>query len=138
MSKLGQMQGSPWHINKFTRKPGDKRRHRSRCINYNSSEEYCSKQVGRCVGAAHCRYYDEEGIQKNVSRIPTLDPEPVVQQEEKDYFALPVGSRINHKKYGSGTITRVSDGIATIRFDNGDIKKLQLEVCAKNELVSLL
>ena len=142
MSKLGQLQGSPWHVEKFSRKPGDKRRHRSRCINYNRSKEFCSVQIGRCVGAAHCRYYAEDGLPKNVSRIPTIDSEPKEQQEQKqeetNYYNIPVGSRIQHKKYGTVTLIKLSNGIATVLFDNGDEHRLQLEVCAKNNLVFLL
>lgn len=138
MANLSKMQGSPWHIDKFTRKPGDKRRHRSKCIHYNRSKEFCSKEVGRCRGAAHCRYYDEEGLPENVSRIPTVEPETEEPRIEFNGYSIPAGSRIRHKKYGDGTVTADSNGIATILFDSGEEKKLQLEVCAKNNIVSLL
>ena len=142
MSKLGQMQGSPWHVEKLSRKPGSKRRHRNRCINYNRSKEYCSVQIGRCIGAAHCRYYKEDGLPKNVTRVLTIDSKPEEQKEpkqvENNYYVIPIGSRIQHNKYGAGTITKVSNGIATIHFDNGDTRKLQLEVCAKNNIISLV
>ena len=142
MSKLSQMQGSPWHVEKLSRKPGSKRRHRNRCINYNRSKEYCSIQIGRCIGSAHCRYYKENVLPKNVTRVPTIDSESEKQQELKqaknEYYDIPIGSRIQHNKYGAGTITKVSNGIATILFDNGDARKLQLEVCAKNNIISLI
>ena len=142
MSKLSQMQGSPWHVEKLSRKPGSKRRHRNRCINYNRSKEYCSIQIGRCIGSAHCRYYKENVLPKNVTRVPTIDSESEKQQELKqaknEYYDIPIGCRIQHNKYGAGTITKVSNGIATILFDNGDARKLQLEVCAKNNIISLI
>ena len=53
------MTGSPWHVEKFTRQENDPRRHRSRCIYYNSSSKYCSYRCGQCAGAAHCSYYEE-------------------------------------------------------------------------------
>lgn len=53
------MTGAPWHVEKMVRKEGDPRRHRSRCIYYNKSTGHCPKVVSKCVGAAHCNYYEE-------------------------------------------------------------------------------
>ena len=68
MNKAGEfmaierMVGSPWHVEKMVRQEGDPRRHRSRCIYYDKKNSHCPKVVGKCVGAAHCSYYEEECI----------------------------------------------------------------------------
>ena len=53
------MTGSPWHVEKMVRQEGDSRRHRSRCIHNDKKNSHCSKVVGKCIGAAHCSYYEE-------------------------------------------------------------------------------
>ena len=59
---IERMVGSPWHVEKMVRQEGDPRRHRSRCIYYDKKNSHCPKVVGKCVGAAHCTYYEEECI----------------------------------------------------------------------------
>lgn len=54
---LGDLTGSPWHVEKFTRAEGDDRRHRSRCKYYN--DKGCD-YYGRCKGSAHCDIYKEK------------------------------------------------------------------------------
>lgn len=59
---IERMVGSSWHVEKMVRQEGDPRRHRSRCIYYDKKNSHCPKVVGKCVGAAHCSYYEEECI----------------------------------------------------------------------------
>lgn len=59
MASVNRMTGTPWHVEKYTRKDGDDRRHRSRCIYYRKHDAYCSQVVGKCRGSAHCSYYKE-------------------------------------------------------------------------------
>ena len=68
------MTGSPWHVEKFTRQENDPRRHRSRCIYYNSASKHCSYRCGQCAGTAHCPKYKEAEI---------TTPLPEKQQEQK-------------------------------------------------------
>lgn len=56
---LKHLEGTPWHVERFTRKEGDKKRHRSRCIWYRG-HAYCAWHFEHCWGAAHCRHYCEE------------------------------------------------------------------------------
>ena len=46
-------------------------------------------------------------------------------------FQVSVGARVSHKKFGSGTVTRVSGRNANakveVRFDSGDQRKLVLK-----------
>lgn len=65
MSDFRGISGTPWHVEKFTRAEGDDRRHRNRCIYYHKDNAYCSKEVGRCRGAAHCKFYKEPPDKKN-------------------------------------------------------------------------
>lgn len=68
------MTGCPWHVEKMVRQEGDSRRHRSRCIYYNKKESHCSKVVGKCVGAAHCSYYDEyQAQEKVITEVNNID-----------------------------------------------------------------
>lgn len=55
----GQMSGAPWHIEVLKKDETDDRRHRSRCIHYKKSNQFCNHYIGRCGGSAHCQYYEE-------------------------------------------------------------------------------
>ena len=57
MSRLGEMQGTPWHVEKFTREEGDARRHRSHCIHYDKGSKHCDVTGAGCWGASHCQRY---------------------------------------------------------------------------------
>ena len=62
MGDLSRMTGTPWHVNRFTREEGDKRRHKSRCKFYNKASGFCRKRHHECRGSAHCKYYDEAKV----------------------------------------------------------------------------
>lgn len=66
---LSNLSGTPWHVDKFARKEGDTRRHRSRCIYHDKADNYCSKVVGSCCGAAHCSYYKEHEADMTLAEI---------------------------------------------------------------------
>lgn len=60
MAKTYGINGTPWHVERaHNNNPDDGRRHRSRCVWYDPKAKYCSKQVGDCYGASHCKYYKE-------------------------------------------------------------------------------
>lgn len=72
MGKSRILTGTVWHTEKFVRQEGDPRRHRSRCVNYDSKTKHCSYMCGQCVGAAHCSHYKEQVVaQPN----PTVKPQ---------------------------------------------------------------
>ena len=64
---IKRMTGVPWHVEKATRRDGDERRHKSRCVYYRKSDSFCSKYVGKCGGSAHCEYYSEIESSENVN-----------------------------------------------------------------------
>ena len=139
MSKLGQLQGSPWHTEKFSRKPGDKRRHRNRCAHYNRAQEFCEKEVGRCRDAAHCRFY-YESVPEGVTKTPQPESKKIdkapIKKETADYFSIAPGTVVRHKKFGVGMVTEMSNGVATVAFDSGEKKKLDLKGCELNGLLT--
>lgn len=60
MAKQYGINGTPWHVERVhNNNPDDGRRHRSRCVWYDPKTKYCSKQMGACYGASHCKYYRE-------------------------------------------------------------------------------
>ena len=59
MSDLNKMSGTPWHIEKMHKKDGDGRRHRSRCIYYEHTDQSCNRRMFKCKGSAHCEFYKE-------------------------------------------------------------------------------
>lgn len=59
MSKLGRMQGTPWHIEHMRRKEGDPRRHKANCVHYYKKHNYCLIRNTDCMGSAHCMEYKD-------------------------------------------------------------------------------
>lgn len=67
MSKLGRLQGTPWHVGALSREEGDPRRHRSYCVNYDKAQKFCTVKNMRCMGATHCdEYVDSTNCIENV------------------------------------------------------------------------
>ena len=74
-NNLNQRMGTPSHIEYLKMADGDKRRHRSRCVEYDKKKEVCMCVKSpyftiRCGGASHCKYYSEhseEEIKHNIS-----------------------------------------------------------------------
>ena len=88
MADYKGISGTPWHVERFTRAEGDERRHRSRCKYYHKEDSYCSKEIGRCRGAAHCKFYQEvlqkDGKSNLQSDTPLSSPMPKTNQEPKE------------------------------------------------------
>ncbi len=57
MPGTGNLQGTPWHVEKITRAEGDERRHRSYCVNYDKNAKHCNITHSGCWGASHCDHY---------------------------------------------------------------------------------
>lgn len=60
MSDMCKIQGTPWHVGRFTRQEGDERRHKSNCVYYRKKDKFCTKHHGECYGSAHCDYYERK------------------------------------------------------------------------------
>lgn len=58
------------------------------------------------------------------------------KQPEKDKYAdITIGSVINHKVFGRGRILGRDGELISVRFDNGDIKKLSLGILISQRLI---
>ena len=89
-NNLNQRMGTPSHIEYLKMADGDKRRHRSRCVEYDKKKEVCMCVKSpyftiRCGGASHCKYYaehNEEEIRHNISStIQNLQPETMCKDK---------------------------------------------------------
>lgn len=67
-----RLTGTPWHIEALSSNDG--KRHRSRCVYYSKSSNYCRYHRETCRGPSYCSIY-EEGVtpeerkaQKNVRK----------------------------------------------------------------------
>jgi DNA helicase-2/ATP-dependent DNA helicase PcrA len=79
--------------------------------------------------AAASKFINE--ISKNFS------PQKKNGNSSKNYNDLSIGSKIHHKTTGMGTIVDINRTIATIDF-SGTIKKFDIEICMKNNIIQLL
>ena len=131
---VNRMVGTPWHVERFTREEGDDRRHRSRCANYRKSDAHCSQYSGKCRGSAHCPYYKECGSE--TEETPVFKPKKEEKMSDVEgRRVFPIGSRVVHKSYGSGTVKEIANGKITVAFDYGKETLLGLDICVKNKLL---
>ena len=65
---IQSMQGTPWHVEILKMREGDRRRHKSRCINYKNG--MCLYYNFRCPGSKYCDKYRE------IKKIQTENLEP--------------------------------------------------------------
>ena len=85
------------------------------------------------------------GLSSNTSRSnntivskPILKPKQVAPAkitDEKCAKMYPVNCHVNHKKFGTGIVKKIEDGIITIAFDKGGNKELGIDFCIKNKLL---
>lgn len=68
MSISKNMSGTPWHAERVHRADGDDRRYKGRCKFFSYDKEFCSKQIMRCTGSAHCDYYEAISEKEFISR----------------------------------------------------------------------
>lgn len=137
MAGINRLTGIPWHVERYARKDGDDRRHRSRCIYYHKPDAYCSQIVGKCRGAAHCSYYTEflpEEYENTTTEImKTSKEQKMADYEGKRLF--PIGCRVCHVKYGSGTVKKILGGKIIIDFGNDNEKTFGLDFCTRAHLL---
>ena len=148
MSGLSRLTGTPWHVERMVREEGDSRRHRSRCKFYRKHDSYCSQLVGRCMGSAHCDYYEEteNPLEENQNPASTTEDELKEKSEEKQKLPnkaperrivcpFHVYDRILHVKYGEGYIIELTVDRIKIRFLDGQSKEFQLDFCLQKKLI---
>ena len=123
MPYINRLTGSPWHVDKWTRKEGDERRHKSRCVYLEKSDNHCRKNYGKCCGSAHCYDYKEFVVPETSANVNGVKTE--------SFF---VGQRVKSSKFGFGIIIDVSSNIMTIHFENGEVKKFDIKICAKKQI----
>lgn len=133
MANLKRMSGTPWHVEKMTRAEGDDKRDRKKCINHRKEGNYCSVYAGKCRGSAHCpeyktveRYVYESGIYGDKIYISA----------ERAKKLFPIGSNVKHVKFGKGIVRKIDDEYITIAFGPRNLKKLDLNVCLRNNMLS--
>ena len=154
------MSGVPWHVETIKKGEGDERRHKGRCVYYNNETHQCSKFIMLCIGSAHCDYYKERPIKageyqhrKNKGNHHNKDGNKLerkdlqmdfngdnktgdAKKEIKPNKIFYLGCRINHKKFGSGTIIAYKSSELIVDFDNGERHELGLKYCIENKLIS--
>ena len=97
MAGTSKLTGSPWHTEKMTRKEGDPRRHRSKCVHYEKVDGYCHKRFMKCVGSAHCDHYSAlpESVtaaappQKKPPRVQPFDGVKTILMEDIQIGEIP-------------------------------------------------
>ena len=135
MKDYARINGTPWHVGKWTRKEGDDRRHRSRCYYYVTEKRYCTQVCGECYGAAHCKWYKEiwykngpyDELQK--FKHPSELPKIAIRKDESGRWydsicPYPIGTIVEHKRYGVGKLARVKPDRVIIKFDS--LKELKM------------
>ena len=55
---INKINGTPWHAERVHREDGDERRYKGRCKFYAYDGDYCTQRSERCLGSAHCDYYE--------------------------------------------------------------------------------
>ncbi len=129
MKDYARINGTPWHVGKWTRKEGDGRRHRSRCYYYVTEKRYCTQVCGECYGAAHCKWYKEiwykNGPYDELQKLkhPSELPKTVIRKDESGRWydsicPYPIGTIVEHKRYGVGKLARVKPDRVIIKFDS--------------------
>ena len=134
MSDLNRMTGTPWHINKFERKDGDERRHKSRCIYYIKTTSKCRYQHTACQGSAYCKYYHEEETQaRNNDYNRPIEKEKSQKHTNAEF---PLGCKVSHKKYGLGVVIGNTNNKLSIKFDSDNEKRVfSLDACIENSFL---
>lgn len=81
---LNRFTGSPWHMERWHREEGEKRRHRSNCVYFYKESHYCRHYRIPCYGSGQCPKYKEREERVN-SKAPEVrdGAKPQVNQNVK-------------------------------------------------------
>ena len=153
MPNLGNMTGTPWHVETLTRTEGDPRRHRSRCVYFRKEDAYCCKYEFRCFGSAHCDSYKEKTRIENhrpqrrhtqrKKDNPLAQPSKTVavtQEEPVPAESLfPSGSTVEHVKYGVGQVIATEGSRVTVQFKDLDTPMtFSASFCREREFLKIV
>ena len=154
MPNLGDMTGTPWHVERLTRAEGDPRRHRSRCVYFRKEDAYCCKYEFRCFGSAHCSSYKEKTrtenhrpqsrhTQRKKDNPLTQPGKTVAVTEEEPVPAeslFPFGSTVEHVKYGTGEVISTEGSRVTVQFKNSADKPMTFDAsfCHKRRFLKIV
>ena len=123
-------------------KDNDSKRHKSRCLFYNSRTGLCMHHQFKCYGSSHCDSYDEKEIKTNNFNI-TPSPKKSTKQKitntiiDVENFKK-VNTFITHKTWGRGKIIGISEKHINVEFDSGQYKTLDLNFCVEEGLISIV
>ena len=128
-SDLSRLQGVPTHIETLHRPRGDKRRHKSRCIHYRTSNQ-CDLFCERCRGSAHCPRYKEKVITEEPEKKTASQADTPAVPKINWSRRFPVGSHVRHTSFGDGTVVEIGDrNIIKVKFTGGGVKSINAKEC---------
>lgn len=126
MSEMSKIQGTPWHVGRYTRPEGDERRHRSNCVYFRKEGKICSKYGDECISSAHCMDYvnKKESVEESLLQTCTKlrNTEVLRKHEMANRFAFVEGMRVYRKSNGAfGNVVRVynNQGVKYVDIDFG-------------------
>ena len=91
-------QGGPFHQEFLLKEENEEKRHRSRCVYYESLEKYCRHYCMKCKGSNACEKYEEKPNVKKIASEDKKPKKPYVSSgiEEK---TITVGEKFVEKKH---------------------------------------
>ena len=144
MSRLGELSGSPWHVEKMVRHEGDERRHKTHCKYYRKKDSFCIYQNITCSSTIHCKYYDvgefigQESEADDTKKVNLKNKEKKNQKSYKELRKkVPIGAKIYHNKYGEGIVKEYIKQYIEVDFE-GDRKKLDLKMCIEKKIIKII
>lgn len=128
--------GTPWHIEKMVREEGDPRRHRARCCYFRKKDSYCISRKRKCIGSAHCSRYNEQKEEQEEQNITCVNKTIIRKPTETDYIEkakeiLPVGSLVQHNRFGDGKVIRYEGENIIIDFKDVGNKTMSVKSSIK-------
>ncbi|MDO5062278.1 MAG: hypothetical protein Q4D77_03820 [Peptostreptococcaceae bacterium] len=130
MKKEGHFYEGATRITYITK--NDDRRSKFRCIHLKQDKKTCMMLTTKCVGSSHCLMYKEKPSDYTKQKVVH---ESIKKNQKK---IVRINQRVKHKNRGMGTITSVNGEVIKVRFDTGELIKLNLEICLKNNIMQIL
>ena len=150
MAGIGRLAGTPWHYVEIKRKSkknkDGKRRVKENCQFFDTASSFCIKRNEHCLRIANCMYYRErETIQHSfVSRGQVSMKTPLGERGKNKRIdsdgahpciLFPLGSKVEHVKWGRGTVIQLDDKYVLVEFEDGKRVKLDMNSCIKHRLL---